>query len=106
MTVKCPKCGHEFELPIEEKPSEVTTETTQPKETEKQEVAQSAWYKKIIMPKSGKFIVKEKIFCPICGSSCIRPRVDRKFRCLNCKALFSRPKKTKIKLRERPRYIG
>jgi len=52
-----------------------------------------------------KIIVKEKFFCPICGSAAIRP-VKTGFRCLNCKALFSKPKKTKIKLRERPRYIG
>lgn len=30
MTVKCPKCGHEFEPSIEEKPSEATTKTAQP----------------------------------------------------------------------------
>lgn len=41
MGVKCPKCGYEFE-PTEEKPSEVITETTQTKETEKQEVAAQA----------------------------------------------------------------
>jgi len=49
--------------------------------------------------------VKEKFFCPICGSAAIRP-VKGKYKCLNCKALFSNPKKTKIEVRERPRYIG
>jgi len=44
------------------------------------------------MTKNEKIIVKEKIFCPICGSAAIRP-VKGKFRCLNCKALFSNPKK-------------
>jgi len=39
-------------------------------------------------------IVRKKIFCPICGSAAIRP-VKRRFRCLNCKARFSKPKKTK-----------
>ena len=52
-----------------------------------------------------KIIIKEKKFCPVCGSAAIRPIKD-KFRCLNCKALFSEPKKTKIELRKRPRYIG
>ena len=52
-----------------------------------------------------KIIVKEKLFCPVCGNAAIRP-IKKKFRCLNCKALFSKPKKTKIELRERPRYIG
>lgn len=54
---------------------------------------------------TGKIIVKEKFFCPVCGSAAIR-QVKKKFRCLNCKALFSKPKKTKIELRKRPRYIG
>ena len=62
------------------------------------------------MPKSKKrsnkeVIVRKKIFCPICGSTAIRP-IKRRFKCLNCKALFSKPKKAKIKLRKRPRYIG
>ena len=52
-----------------------------------------------------KIIVKKKIFCPICGNAAIRP-VKKKFKCLNCKALFSKPRKTKIKLRRTPRYIG
>jgi len=52
-----------------------------------------------------KIIVKEKLFCPVCGSAAIRP-TKKGFRCLNCKALFSKPKKTKIELRKRPRYIG
>lgn len=49
--------------------------------------------------------IVEKIFCPICGSTAIRP-VKEKFRCLNCKAIFSKPKKTKIELEETPSYIG
>jgi len=61
--------------------------------------------KEVKKSNNGKFIVKEKLFCPICGSAAIRP-VKGGFRCLNCKALFSKPKKTKIKLRKRPRYIG
>ena len=55
--------------------------------------------------KNDEKIIKMKIFCPICGSAAIRPVKD-KFRCLNCKALFSKPEKTKIELRKRPRYIG
>jgi len=57
------------------------------------------------MKNNEKIIVKEKLFCPICGSAAIRPFKD-KFRCLNCKALFSKPGKTKIELNEKPRYIG
>ena len=52
-----------------------------------------------------KIVVKEKLFCPVCGSAAIRP-TKNKYRCLNCKALFSKPEKTKIELRETPRYIG
>lgn len=39
MTVKCPKCGHEFEPSAVEKLGEATTEVPQPTTTEKQEVA-------------------------------------------------------------------
>jgi ribosomal protein L37AE/L43A len=52
-----------------------------------------------------KIILKEKFFCPVCGSAAIRPN-KKGFKCLNCKALFSKPKKTKIELRKTPRYIG
>ena len=55
--------------------------------------------------KENKLIV-EKRFCPICGSDRIRRRSNRRYRCLLCKALFAKPKKTKLKLRKRPRYIG
>lgn len=57
------------------------------------------------MKSNKKMVVREKLFCPICGSAAIRP-IKRRFRCLNCKALFSKPKRTKIKLRKKPRYIG
>jgi len=57
------------------------------------------------MKNNKKTIIREKLFCPICGSAAIRP-VKRRFRCLNCKAIFSKPKKTKIELRKKPRYIG
>ncbi len=40
--VKCPRCGFEFEPSVEEKPSEVATETAQPAETEEQEAEQEA----------------------------------------------------------------
>ena len=55
---------------------------------------------------NNKKIVVEKRFCPICGSDRIRKRRNGRYRCLLCKALFARPKKTKLKLRKRPRYIG
>jgi len=57
------------------------------------------------MKSNKKMVVREKLFCPICGSAAIRP-FKGKFRCLNCKAIFSKPKKTKIELRKKPRYIG
>lgn len=50
-------------------------------------------------------LVKQIIFCPLCGCAAIRPIKD-KFRCLNCKAMFSQPKKTTIEIRKKPRYIG
>jgi len=53
-----------------------------------------------------KIIIKEKLFCPLCGSDRIRRLVSGKYKCLLCKVYFSKPKKTKIKLRKRPRYIG
>jgi len=53
-----------------------------------------------------KKIIVEKKFCPICGSDRIRRRVNGRYKCLLCKALFARPKKTKIELRKKPRYIG
>jgi len=51
-------------------------------------------------------ITVEKQFCPICGSDHIRKRSNGRYKCLLCKALFAKPKKTKLKLRKRPRYIG
>ena len=53
-----------------------------------------------------KTIVKEKLFCPICGSDKIRKISIGRYSCLNCRAIFSFPRKTKIKLRKKPRYIG
>ena len=55
--------------------------------------------------KNNKKIIKKKFFCPICGSTAIKP-VKGKFRCLNCKVTFSKPKETDLELRKRPRYIG
>lgn len=57
------------------------------------------------MKNNRKRVAKKKIFCPVCGSTAIRPIKDI-FRCLNCKARFSKPKKTVVKLRKKPRYIG
>lgn len=62
--------------------------------------------KKKRMLNKEEMIVKLKIFCPICGSAAIRPSIKKKFRCLNCKAIFYEPKRTQIKIRKRPRYIG
>jgi protein-arginine kinase activator protein McsA len=56
--------------------------------------------------KNNKMGVKRKIFCPICGSTLIKLTNKGRFKCLNCKALFYRPKIAKIKIRKKPRYIG
>ena len=61
--------------------------------------------KKEIENRKNEKIVKKKYFCPVCGSTAIRP-VKGRFKCLNCKATFSEPKETEVELRKRPRYIG
>ncbi|MFH1623191.1 MAG: hypothetical protein ABIA12_01585 [Candidatus Aenigmatarchaeota archaeon] len=55
--------------------------------------------------RKNKTINVRKIFCPVCGSTAIRP-VPRGFRCLNCKARLEKPESTWIKIRKTPRYIG
>jgi len=55
-----------------------------------------------------KNIIIKKIFCPLCGSDRLRKLINGKYKCLLCKAYFSKSKlkKAKIKIRKRPRYIG
>jgi ribosomal protein L37AE/L43A len=58
--------------------------------------------------KNKKTIIREKFFCPLCGSDRLRRLINGKYKCLLCKAFFSKSKlkKAKIKLRKKPRYIS
>lgn len=46
-----------------------------------------------------------KKFCPACGSTHIK-KSQRGYVCMNCGAIFSKPRETVVKLRKSPRYIG
>jgi len=50
-------------------------------------------------------IEHERKVCPICGSGNIEQQ-DGGYFCNNCSSSFPRPKKTKIEIRKKPRYIG
>jgi transposase-like protein len=52
-----------------------------------------------------KKIIKEKSYCPICGSTRIR-QAGKRYVCLDCRAMFMMPRKTQIKLPKKPKYIG
>jgi ribosomal protein L37AE/L43A len=58
--------------------------------------------------RGNKKIIVKKLFCPLCGSDRLRRLINGKYKCLLCKAYFSKSKlkKAKIKLRKKPRYIG
>lgn len=56
------------------------------------------------LKKNGAFIIKEKLYCPVCGSTFIK-KDDGHFICSNCKSVFIIPKRTQIKLQDNPKYI-